>query len=80
MCNYEKILCEGQLEAVLAISPFIATLCPISRQNNRFFVIYIFKYHSVVKTFQATLEFINLQQCDQVASVLRTVDFWLIVC
>ena len=33
----------------------------------------------VVKAFQAALEFINahLQQCGQVTSVLRTVDFWL---
>ena len=36
----------------------------------------------VAKTFLATLEFINvhLQQWDQVASELRTADFWLIVC
>ena len=34
------------------------------------------------ETFQAALEFINahLQQRDQVASKIRTVDFWLIVC
>ena len=34
------------------------------------------------KTFRVTLEFINvhLQQQGQVASKLRIVDFWLIVC
>ena len=34
------------------------------------------------KTSRAALDFINvhLQQRDQVTSILRTVDFWLVVC
>ena len=58
-------MCEGRLEAVFAISPSVATLRPV-----------------VSRKFGKTVSFINahLQQRDQVASELRTVDSWLIVC
>ena len=82
MGNHAKMPCEGQLKAVLAISPFIATLCPGKTAGFLSFITFQVPFTIVVKAFQAALEFINahLQQCDQVTTVLRTVGFWLIVC
>ena len=52
---YKNAVCEGRLEAVFVISPFIARLCPIiSRKFGKTaaFVVHIeFVYLLVVKTF-----------------------------
>ena len=52
---YKNAVCEGRLEAVFVISPFIARLCPIiSRKFGKtaVFVVHIeFVYLLVVKTF-----------------------------
>ena len=78
----KKIPCEGRLEAVFAISPSVATLRPVvSRKFGKtvsFPFLFRVPFTVAAKTFRAALEFINahLQQRDQVASVLRTVDFW----
>ena len=80
--NYTKIPCEGRLEAVFAISPSVATLrLVVSRKFGKtvsFPFLFRVPFTVAAKTFRAALEFINahLQQRDQVASVLRTVDFW----
>ena len=57
-------------------------ICPGKTAGFLSFITFQVPFTIVVKAFQAALEFINahLQQCDQVTSVLRTVDFWLIVC
>lgn len=51
---YKNAVCEGRLEAVFVISPFIVRLCPIiSRKFGKTagFVIHIeFEYLLVVKT------------------------------
>ena len=53
--------------------------------RQQLFVIHNFLFRVpftvVAKMFRAALDFINahLQQRDQVTSVLRTVDFWLVV-
>ena len=70
-------MCEGRLKAVFAMLP--------SAAKFHCFKEILFSISSTIivaaKTFRAALEFTNahLQQRDQVASKLRTVDFWLLV-
>ena len=45
MGNHAKMPCEGQLKAVLAILPFVATLCP--GKTAGFCHLYLFKYYSL---------------------------------
>ena len=83
----KKYRAKGDSERFLAISPSVATLRPVvSRKFGRgqqvYLNLFLVPFTVAAKTFRAALEFINahLQQRDQVARELRTVDFWLIVC
>ena len=53
MGNHAKMACKGQLKAVLAISPFVATLCPGKTAG---FIPFQVAFTTVVKAFQAALE------------------------
>ena len=51
MGNHAKMPCEGQLKAVLAILPFIATLCPGKTAGFLSFISFQVPFIIVVKAF-----------------------------
>ena len=85
----QKYHAKGDSKQFLQYCLLLQRYIPLFQGNlvrQQVFVIQIFLFRVTftvaAKMFRTTLDFINahLQQRDQVASVLRTVDFWLIVC
>ena len=83
---YAKIPFEGRLQAVFAISPSVGTLCPVVSRKFGKTVIFSHSTLSILSTIYRSGKNLSsltrvynahLQQRDQVASVLRTVGFWL---